>query len=336
MITMIIDGQFGSTGKGKLADALLTLQKFDACVCDFGPNAGHTVVDEDGVKYVFRQVPVGVRYNIPCYIGAGSVIDLSILKMEISAYRCEHLIRIHPRTAVICPKDKKDEEKALFYMASTLSGTGAAVARKIMRRDATLAQDVPELKKYVDAWREHPLNVMMSAKSEILVESAQGFLLSLDWGFYPHVTHRNVTVPAILDRVGLHPRYLRHTWMTMRTFPIRVGNFTDEHDVSWSSGPVFEDQDEISWDQIGVSEERTTCTNRVRRVFTWSPKAFELALQNIIPDSLFFNFMNYLPDPTDAWAVWVESQLSKVNSSPREYHNIWLGTGPKTSDLVML
>ena len=49
---MILDLQFGSTGKGLLAGFLAKSRQPDVVITAWGPNAGHTYIDEN--RRVFR------------------------------------------------------------------------------------------------------------------------------------------------------------------------------------------------------------------------------------------------------------------------------------------
>ncbi len=71
---VIVDLQAGDTGKGKVAHALA--KNYDMVLrYNGGANAGHTVY-HDGKKIVTHQVPIGVLFGIPSYIGLGCQIRL--------------------------------------------------------------------------------------------------------------------------------------------------------------------------------------------------------------------------------------------------------------------
>ena len=55
MITVVVGGQFGGEGKGKLCSYLVSTRKINLMVRCGGPNSGHTVV-KDGVTSCERQV----------------------------------------------------------------------------------------------------------------------------------------------------------------------------------------------------------------------------------------------------------------------------------------
>ena len=73
---MILDLQFGSTGKGLLAGYLAKTKQPDVVVTAWGPNAGHTYIDEDGREYIHRMLANGIVSPKlkTVLIGPGSVL----------------------------------------------------------------------------------------------------------------------------------------------------------------------------------------------------------------------------------------------------------------------
>lgn len=81
-IDVVLGGQWGDEGKGKLVDILS--QTYDVCArVAGGSNAGHTIV-VDGVKYKFHLLPSGVLNKAAtCVIGNGVVIHLPSFLNEL-------------------------------------------------------------------------------------------------------------------------------------------------------------------------------------------------------------------------------------------------------------
>jgi adenylosuccinate synthase len=67
-----------------------------------------------------------------------------------------------------------------------------------------------------------------------------------------------------------------------------------------NSGPVYPDQEELSWDEVGQAPEYTTVTKRKRRIFTWSDMQYAEGIRVLRPDLVFCNFLNYVPDSIGA------------------------------------
>ncbi len=121
------------------------------------------------------------------------------------------------------------------------------------------------------------------------MEVPQGYSLSLNSKFYPYCTSRDISVSSALSDLEVHPFYLGKTIVSIRTYPIRVGNLPHGY-----SGDFYSDSIETSWEKIGVPVEYTTNTKRVRRVATFSLYQYQDMLKVMLPDYVFLNFCNYL------------------------------------------
>ena len=90
---VIIGLQWGDEGKGKVVDNLVH-QWADVCVrYQGGPNAGHTIYDEEGTKHVTHALPSGVLKN-GCIniIAKGCVVEPVSLYKELSSYSKAQLL----------------------------------------------------------------------------------------------------------------------------------------------------------------------------------------------------------------------------------------------------
>lgn len=300
---VVIDGQWGSTGKGKLAGYLCRTERVDCVVCDYMPNAGHTYIDPDGKEFIVRQIPVGACFpEIESIIlGPHSAIDVDIFLSEVDMIEDPNRIKIHPLATVVSPDDCQWESKAAGRIANTAKGGHASYMRKALRStDAMLAKDNEILKPWVSdmAWEE-PVNIMRHG-GVVLLETAQGFDLGLNHGTsYPYVTGRDCLVGRAMDNAGIPPRYVGSVVASLRTYPIRVGNTPTGY-----SGDVYPGQRELNWSQIsnaaGYSvEEMTTVTKRVRRVFEFSFEQMHRMCRHLGPTHAFLNFVNYIRNPID-------------------------------------
>jgi len=311
--SVLIDGQFGSTGKGLAAafqwqqadqHGAVDWRKFIS-VTNAAPNAGHTTVLPNGRKFVTYHMPtVGVlAKESTIYLDAGAIIDPDLLEREMKDLGVNpDRVVIHPHAGVITESDRIHERSrtsGATAIASTQKGVGAALARKIMREPPVAKNVAGRLQSMGVAIADMDLESHLSGGHTILIEVPQGMSLSLNHGFYPHCTSREVSVSQALSDAGLHPRWLGRTLMTLRTFPIRVGHIYDgEGNVIGHSGGVFDDQRELSWnlDLPHIEPERTTVTKRVRRIFTFSCEQYELALRRLRPDIVHLGFCDYLKD----------------------------------------
>lgn len=291
MMDVIIDGQFGSTGKGLLAGYRARTHHYDIFASSLAPNAGHTYRNRCGLRVMVKQLPVGAVLNprSMIYITAGSVIEPISFLREVCTYGIDHeRIAIHPSAAVVEACDvefETDPSSSVARIASTASGTGHALARKILR-SSCLAERHPLLQPFV---RPFDLAYHLDQGCTALMETAQGMSLGINAGFYPHCTSREVSVSQALSDARLHPRYLGEVIMSLRTYPIRVGDTP-----AGTSGPFYPDSVETTWHALNQPAERTTVTNRIRRVATFSQQQLRDALVLIRPDVIFLNFYNYV------------------------------------------
>ena len=141
--TIVVGGQFGSEGKGKVVAHELAKRRAPWVVRCGGPNSGHTV-DIDGESVVLRQVPVGAGYRAPLLlISAGCVVDEFVLRAEVKKLGiARDRLVIDPRAALLASEDIGAERSIVKEIASTGSGTGKALARRMSRRlDVRLAGD---------------------------------------------------------------------------------------------------------------------------------------------------------------------------------------------------
>ena len=76
-VNYLIDGQWGSTGKGKLAGYLYSkYPELTIAISDNMPNAGHTFT-RDGKNFIFKALPTGVLFDgVTSLIGPQSVIPI--------------------------------------------------------------------------------------------------------------------------------------------------------------------------------------------------------------------------------------------------------------------
>lgn len=340
---VIVDGQFGSTGKGAfskwLADqAIAEGWQPDVVVSNAGPNSGHTFYHGDD-KHVLKQLPtfavamhlMGVE--IPVFLSAGAAINVELLMKEIERYPGIE-VWVHPNAAVITDEDVLTEHSgSVAAVAGTASGTGAAIARKVLRDPKAIiaGYDLGDSHFYVGDWSQSCTEQGwdVSDGTKAVVEVSQGFSLGINSGFYPKVTSRECTVMQAMADARMPPRFHATTYMVVRTFPIRVGNYNGH-----SSGGYYSDQEEITWADIGVAPELTTVTQRERRIFTFSEEQYAHAFEVNDPDFVFVNFLNYLPD--EAARVKLLDTLDPEYTRSAGYPQFIGGYGPKSGDIKWL
>ena len=84
--TVIVGGQFGSEGKGKVAEFWARKHRADAVVRVGGSNSGHTTLtSQDGQRRVLRQLPTAALMpDVLCVLAPGAYIDPDVLLREIA------------------------------------------------------------------------------------------------------------------------------------------------------------------------------------------------------------------------------------------------------------
>lgn len=300
---MIIDLQFGSTGKGLLAGYLAEKNSPDTLVTAWAPNAGHTYIDSGGRRFIHTMVPNGVVSPglKRILIGPGSVIDEQKLwqeYMSVSDLVGKAELMIHPHAAVVTEDHRSEERSTMVGIGSTQKGVGAALVSKINRQGtgavAITALTGP-LAKYVCTINDYQL--ALEEAHLIQIEGAQGFSLSIHHGFYPYTTSRDVTPSQVMADCGVPHSMLGSVIGTMRTYPIRVANRydSDGNQIGWS-GPGYADQREMDWEEIGRSPEYTTVTKLPRRLFSFSRAQTVQALRQCRPNAIFLNFAQYIDE----------------------------------------
>lgn len=291
--TVVVGGQYGSEGKGKLVAYLAHTNRVDVAIRCGGPNAGHSVTCNGSLKIV-RQVPAAVICpKTRLLVAAGALVDPPIILQEIKRFGLgKQRIGVDGFAAIISRQHKEHEDllELRKRVSSTLSGTGAATSSKILREPRLkLARQIPRLSKYiVDVATE--VNKAYDDSKNIVIEGTQGFGLSLHHSqMYPFVTSRETSASNFLSEAGLSPRCVQQIIMVLRTHPIRVAGH---------SGPL---EKETSWGAISKSSrspielnEFTSVTKRLRRVglFEWGPVKRAVMVNR--PTALALQGLDYL------------------------------------------
>jgi len=293
-VTVVVGGQFGSEGKGKVAHFLAREQKATVAIRVGGSNSGHTVIDQAGIARVFRVLPTAaILRDTICVLAAGSYIDVDVLQNEINntGITPDRLV-IDPNAFVITEEHKRLEQEWHLgeKIGSTLSGTGAAIVDRIRRlSDTRLARNDPKLAPFVKPVLPF-LRDSLERGERILIEGTQGFGLSLLHSpYYPMTTSRDTTASAFVAEAGLSPLDVDDVVLVIRAFPIRVGG---------NSGAL---PNEVDWETVtresgaqGPLIEHTSVTKRIRRVARFDPTVVRNAIAINNPTTIFLNHLDYV------------------------------------------
>lgn len=355
--TIVVDAQFGSTGKGLIAGYLAERDQPDVVMTAWSANAGHTYIDANGRKFVHCMLANGIVSPALTHvlIGPGSQMDWGLFLREVDS--CVDLlsgktILVHENAAIITDAHRAEEQGPMTKIGSTKKGCGAAMIAKIRRN--------PDDQNTAGAMREQLLGngvflgllanwdinleivgndkymEVVYAARRIQVEGAQGFSLGINNGFYPYVTSRECTPAQVCVDVNLPLAFVDKVVATMRTYPIRVANRYNEagEQIGWS-GPCYPDQKELDWKaDLGMEAELTTVTKLPRRIFTFSYEQTKAALSVIRPDEVFLNFCNYMePDEVAEVVGTIERAAHELKIPGPMPLARYYGYGPAVTDI---
>lgn len=329
MLTVVVDGFFGDTGKGKVISYLSVADKVAAIVRGgVGPNAGHTVVWR-GKEYKLRQVPSGfVNEKAKLCIGPGVLINPSIFLSEVKLTNTKGRIFIDYNCGIIEERhinEDRGDPHLKSKIGTTGTGCGPAQRDRVMRK-LKLAKDVDVLREYLE---DVPLriNEIIDRGGDVIAEGTQGTFLSLYHGTYPYVTSKDVTASAVLSDIGVGPKKVGEIILVFKSYVTRVGG-----------GPLEGELSEEEARRRGMLE-IATVTGRKRRAapfnFKYAKRAImlnsptQLAITKI--DVLFkeargVRNIDDLPRKAKEFIFEIEEEL-KVPVT-------LIGTGPDTFEII--
>lgn len=304
-IDIVCGGNFGDEGKGSICaylvyDQMQQNKPYGFAVRVGGSNAEHRFETPDGQRHTGRILPVAgwMDPDIKMVLGAGHMIRLDSFFREVEELKaiyndqCDRIF-IDSQAGVIESHHIKAGRTAAAQRGSTHQGTGQAVAHKVMRDGKfKTAQDYPDLHDYIHDDTVGLMDCWMQNGETGLLEGSQGALLSLNHGYYPFCTSKDVTPAALLAEAGISTRRVRHIWAVYRTVSMRVpGN----------SGPS--DGRELGWDeleqacgkQIPEDAKRQTDSGDRERIFLWSWKEFKKTITMIGPTHIALTFADWWP-----------------------------------------
>jgi adenylosuccinate synthase len=274
-LEVVVGAQFGSEAKGhvvqRLTERAVSEGRYPHVVRVAGPNAGHTGYDRAGGRWALRQVPVAavVEGHMTLGIAPGSEVDPPVLLDEIdrlteAGLMQDKVLWVSGMATIITDEHRIAEGDAALVaqIGSTGKGIGAARADRIMRK-AELVRDnwnlINELGKRhvaVASANAQPLRALAPSRVHAIIEGTQGYGLGLHTEYYPKCTSSNCRAIDFMAMAGVNPWEFDKVkiWAVARVFPIRVAG---------NSGPL---KDETTWEALGLPEEKTTVTQKVRRV----------------------------------------------------------------------
>ncbi len=319
VITLVMGGQFGSEGKGSVCSWLSKHNNYDLIIRLSSPNSGHTFY-HFGEKYIMKHLPSTWKsQDSPIYLPSGSVINMGILEHEIFLLRNQNYISpicLSPAATLIDQEDIGD--KTNEKIGTTYQGVGKARAKRCERRARTALytslvdlEDIPK--------------ILENPNARILIESSQGFGLSLHYKFYPFCTSTNITPYQILQDSDIpFGKHNVNVWVVIRTYPIRIAG---------NSGPL---KSEITWKDLRkalgnhIKDEYTSVTKKIRRVGEFDSEQVKEMLTICNPSKLVLTFVDYLfpgaegKEKMSFLKVYLKEIESNIN---RNINNLGMGPG---------
>jgi adenylosuccinate synthase len=320
-VSVVVGGQFGSEGKGKVALFLARARRARVVVRIGGSNSGHTAVAANGEPVILRQLPTAALLpDVLCVIGPGSYVDADLLLGEIDRLGLDaDRLALDSHAVLITEEDRLAEASGPLRgrIGSTCSGTGAAVEKRIARRGVTdlvasCRRLAPFVRDTVPLLRDS-----LRAGERVIVEGTQGLGLSvLHSPHFPYVTSRDTSAAGAVAEAGLSPFDIDEISLVLRAHPIRVAG---------NSGPF--DAEEITWEDVAREGghhrlgEFTSVTGRLRRVARFDPQLVRRAIDVNQPSLIVLNHLDYVdaassPDRlSPRSAQFVEDVSAAINRS---------------------
>ncbi|MBI5149023.1 adenylosuccinate synthetase [Candidatus Pacearchaeota archaeon] len=332
-VDVIVGGQGGDEGKGKIAAYLSLHDDYDICMRVSSPQAGHSIYYK-GARVGLALLPSGVlNEKSRLLIGAGGLISLEKIDREIAKTDLDSKrLGIDYMVTIVTSEHKKKEKENEYLMKEVGSvGEGISSCRieKIMRNPELLfAKDCPLLKPYL-ADTKSEVHKTIELGGKILLEGDHGAKLDLIHGEYPKVTSRAVNASGFLSEAGIGPRHVQDVYVVLKPYVTRVGPGPLEKEML--------DEKILEWTH-STGGETGTVSKRLRRIgeFEWENvktvikmnSATKIALTHMDCPDFFWNAMGF------------KDQLEFIRKFEEEICDKWpypkitlLSYGPKIEDV---
>ena len=251
-VDVVVGAQYGDEGKGQVALWMADHNPYDVLLRAGGENAEHRVTTREGRRETFHILPSALASERkPSIVGlpAGMTFSLDGLRREVELHKPIGLF-VDRNAAIITEDLRESGMSAAKTRGSTFLGVGATMAAKVARNGSctiasrylreiedmggTVSNVAAVLRLY-----DRNENGGWDTPTHVLLEASQGVMLSLDHGYYPYCTSRNVTASGALSDCGLNWQDVNRVIMVVKAVPTRVpGN----------SGPSA--AKELSWKEV--------------------------------------------------------------------------------------
>ena len=222
---VVVGGFFGDEGKGKIIAYLVSKDDIKlAARGGVGPNAGHTF-SINGQTFKVRMLPsAAFNVNTTLAIGAGVLVNPTVLLNEISTFNAHNRTFIDFQCGIITDEHiKKDSSDGFLKdkVGTTGTGTGPANSDRALRK-LSIARECEQVKDYLTDVSTL-IHSNLEKQNNVLLEGTQGTYLSLYHGGYPYVTSKDVTASSICADIGIGPKNVDEVLVVFKSYVTRVG-----------------------------------------------------------------------------------------------------------------
>jgi len=292
---IVVDLQYGDSGKGKVAYSLCKQHTYDLCLrFNGGNNAGHTIW-EGGKKYVTHSIPSGILQGVKSIIGAECVLNPAhleneILELEKNGISVRDNLFVDYRASLITEQHLEEDNKDTA-IGTTRRGIGPAYRDKYAR----VGPRVKDLKNpnfnVVDSYEL----LYKNKDVRVLCEGAQGFGLDITWGDYPYCTSSHTNVGGAIN-CGISFRSIKNVYGVGKVYRTYVGSKQFERD--------FADASLIR----KVGNEYGATTGRSRQIDYLDLKELVIASNLNDVDVIILNKLDVL-NATNIWKVRLDYEV---------------------------
>lgn len=222
---VVVGGFFGDEGKGKIIAYLVSKDNIKvAARGGVGPNAGHTF-SINGQTFKVRMLPsAAFNVNTTLAIGAGVLVNPTVLLNEISTFNAHNRTFIDFQCGIITDEHIKKDSSDDFLkdkVGTTGTGTGPANSDRALRK-LSIARECEQVKDYLKDVSTL-IHSNLEKQNNVLLEGTQGTYLSLYHGGYPYVTSKDVTASSICADIGIGPKSVDDVLVVFKSYVTRVG-----------------------------------------------------------------------------------------------------------------
>lgn len=305
---VVIGLQYGDEGKGRVTSTFIKDYEWSVRF-NGGPNAGHSVYDDEGVLHKLHHLPGGAVFGKKVALHAGMVINPVTFIEECEKLNWRFPLFISKDVHLIQPEHVTNDSNG-SGVGSTKRGIAYVYSDRALRKGIRAGDDSgfwDIIRKRAGETYKHMYSGMppMEPGERALLEGAQGIMLDVDYGDYPYVTSSSI-MPSIAHKID-------RTIGVMKAYVSRVGDGPPNH-------PDIEELRTLGG-------EFGTTTGRPRRCTWLDVDQMKYALSIVQPDEVVVTKLDVLKDH-DNIAVYRGNELYTIGNLD-SYKDFLLATFPK-------